>query len=117
MWLSKTIFQDTESEKPQNGSVTMSSSSNIEIGSTVMARNTDMYAPYGYCAIPPVGEEVLIVPASKGQAIMGILSKENSLDSGEIRLRSKGGATIVLRNDGSVVINSMIIDKNGVIKQ
>ena len=113
MWLSKNINTTPQEEKAQNGSVTISSADNIEAGSTVTSRNTDMYMPYGYTALPPVGEEVLIIPAGRGQAIMGTLAKFTALASGEIQLR----ATITLRNDGSVVINSLIIDKDGVIKQ
>ncbi len=117
MWLSKSLFHKTEGEKAQKGSVTISSSGNMETGSTANSRNTDMYLPYGYSALPPVGEEVLILPACKGQAIMGTLSKpKQSLQSGEIRLCSAGGATIELRNDGAVVINSLVINKNGVIE-
>ena len=117
MWLSKNINTTPQEEKAQNGSVTISSADNIEAGSTVTSRNTDMYMPYGYTALPPVGEEVLIIPAGRGQAIMGTLAKFTALASGEIQLRSQGDAIITLRNDGSVVINSLIIDKDGVIKQ
>ena len=34
---------------------------------------------------------------------------------GEIKISSKGGATIILRNDGSIELNSLVIDRNGVI--
>ena len=48
--------------------------------------------------------------------MLGTAEDASSLESGEIRIASAGGAKIILKNDGTVIINSMIIGKDGVIK-
>lgn len=114
MWISKMISQSRQSPKAEKGSVTLSSNS-LETDGTVKTRNIDAYAPYGYQCRPPVGEEVMLLPSGDGQVMIGSKAVCENLQSGEIRLKSLGGASIILKNDGSVVINSLVIDKNGVI--
>lgn len=115
MWISKMISKDNKEQKAEKGSVTLSNAS-LEAEATVKTRDISSYAPYGYQAKMPVGEEVMLLPSSDGQVVIGSKATNPNLEGGEIRLRSLGGATIVLKNDGSVVINSLVIDKNGVIK-
>ena len=40
-----------------------------------------------------------------GVVSLGVLGQEQSLSEGELMLYSKGGASIVLKNDGRVLIN------------
>lgn len=117
MWLSRKVQRQEKDVRTQKGRVTISSPERIEAGSTVSEHNIGLCQPYGYSARPPVGEEVFIIQSSDGQAVAGVRSEAQHLDSGEIRLKSKGGATLILRNDGSVEINSLVIDKNGVMKK
>ena len=115
MWMSKNMVRSkqSENEKAEKGCVTMSSNQ-LETGSTVISRGS--YAPYGYQCSMPVGEDVMIIPSDNGQAVIGALSKPSKhLAVGEIKISSKGGATIILRNDGSIELNSLVIDRNGVI--
>ena len=117
MWMSKNISagKQSESERAEKGCVTMSSTQ-LEAGSTVINRGIESYAPYGYQCSMPVGEDVMIIPSDNGQAVIGVLSKlSRHLAVGEIKISSKGGATIILRNDGSIELNSLVIDRNGVI--
>lgn len=115
MWLSKKIVKSNSDNVAESGTVTITSSNSIEANSTVNARNLPTYAPYGYNTVTPVGEQVILVPSSDGQVAVGSRCVENALESGEVCIKSKGGATVMLKNDGSVVINSLVIDKNGVI--
>lgn len=117
MWMSKNIFRKKqgENEKAEKGCVTMSTDE-LEAGSTVINRGIESYAPYGYQCSMPVGEDVMIIPSDNGQAVIGALSKPSrQLSLGEIKISSKGGACIILRNDGSIELNSLVIDRNGVI--
>ena len=41
--------------------------------------------------------------------IFGVLAKYVELDEGEVMLSSKGGASIVLKNDGRVLINGKAV--------
>lgn len=116
MWLSKMISKNTFSETAEKGSVTFSDSSQWEASASAGVRNVNSYAPYGYQSAVPVGQEVILVPSSDGQVALGTKTDTSSLETGEIRICSLGGASIILKNDGSVVINSLVVDKDGVIK-
>lgn len=115
MWISSKIKLKQNSRMAEKGSVTLSKSM-MEAGSTISKRDIESYAPYGYQSKAPVGQEVMLMPSSSGQVMIGALSKNDDLESGEIRLSSLGGATIVLKNDGTIMLNSLVIDENGVIK-
>ncbi|WP_177916823.1 hypothetical protein [uncultured Eubacterium sp.] len=117
MWMSKNLARQkyTENDKAEKGCVTMSSNE-LEAGATVINRGVENYVPYGYQCSMPVGEEVMLIPSDNGQAVIGTLSKpSNRLSPGEIKISSRGGACIILRNDGSIELNSLVIDRNGVI--
>lgn len=115
MWMSRMLSKNNALEKAEKGSVTISSASDFEAGASVNERNISSYAPYGYSYSPEVGAEVILIPSSDGQVALGTKSSAEGLESGEIRISSKGGATIELKNDGRVVINqSYVIDKRGV---
>lgn len=117
MWLSKAISKGVDAPKAEKGVVTIANQKDFEVGSSVQARNLPTYAPYGYNAVPPVGEELILVPSSDGQVALGAKSRVSSLKNGEVMITSKGGASIVLKNDGTVIINSMVISKEGVIQR
>lgn len=115
MWLSKTINKNTSDSRAQRGNVTISGSAEIEAHTGGNTKSMDSYTPYGYICAAPVGEEVAVIPSSDGVIALGTKCKAGALKSGEVMLTSLGGATVYLKNDGSVVINSLVIDKNGVI--
>ena len=115
MWMSKCLSNRQKSTVPEKGKVTLSSGQ-LEAGSTLMSRGIESYAPYGYQSNPPVGESVMIIPSNNGQAVVGALCRVESLEAGEIRLSSLGGAEILLKNDGSIVLNGLVINKHGVIE-
>ena len=108
MWLSKR-FNKTENSAAETGIVTLNSNGFTE------AAASDTFSPYGYCYCAPVGEEVLIVNGSSGTVFAGTKMITPSMEQGEIEIKSLGGACITLKNDGSVIINGLVIDKNGKI--
>lgn len=115
MWISRMLARNAESERAEKGYVTMGSGDCIEAGSSVNSRSIENYTPYGYSAAVPQGEEVILVPSSDGSVALGTRSKNEELESGEVKISSKGGASIVLKNDGRVIINgSYIINSQGV---
>lgn len=116
MWLSKKIKSSSNDDRVESGSITLSGS-NIEAESSVNVRSVSGYSPYGYSYVPPVGEEAVLIPSADGRAMLGTRLNAIGLEEGEIKISSKGGATIVLKNDGTVVINSLIISKEGKIEQ
>lgn len=61
--------------------------------------------PYGIASIPPKNECAVVLPLDDGEVSLGVLSDTEGLEEGELMLSSSGGATIVLKNDGRVLIN------------
>lgn len=115
MWISKRLRSAMQEPKAERGSVTLSDQNEIEAGGTISTRNMDAYLPYGYNSTPPVGEEVMLLPSTDGQVLIGT-KNYTKCESGEIVILSQGGARIELKNDGTIVLNSLVIDRNGVIQ-
>jgi len=114
MWLSEKLAETAASQTAQPGKVTLSQGNTFEAEAAVRSRNVRQCAPYGYCVNTPAGASVMLLPSSDGQLALGINRAPGDLEAGEIRIVSRGGASIVLKNDGSVVINNhFIINKDG----
>lgn len=115
MWMSKRIVATSEKEVAEKGKVTLSDNQ-LEAGATVTRRNIDSYAPYGYKSIPPVDEDVIMLESNDGAVVLGALSKDEDIESGEVKISSLGGAYIILKNNGDIVLNGLVIDSRGVIQ-
>ena len=63
------------------------------------------YFPYGVVSMPPAGEHAVVLPLNDGEVGLGVLPHGVSVQAGEVMLYSKGGASLVLKNDGRVLIN------------
>ena len=48
--------------------------------------------------------------AERRKGRIGVLAAAENLSEGEVMLRSSGGASIVLKNDGTVLINGRVIE-------
>ena len=58
-------------------------------------------------SIPPVKEKAVVLPLADKEVCVGVISEVSSVQPGEILLKSKGGAEVYLKNDGSVYINGV----------
>ena len=115
MWMSKRIVATSEKEFGEKGKVTLTDNQ-LEAGATVTRRNIDSYAPYGYKSVPPVDEDVIMLESNDGAVVLGALSKDEDIESGEVKISSLGGAYIILKNNGDIVLNGLVIDSRGVIQ-
>lgn len=115
MWMSKRIVATSEKKVAEKGKVTLSDNQ-LEAGATVTRRNIDSYAPYGYKSVPPVDEDVIMLESNDGAVVLGTLSKDENIESGEVKISSLGGAYIILKNNGDIVLNGLVIDSRGVIQ-
>ncbi len=68
-------------------------------------KGVEMCFPYGVVSVPPAGERAVVLPLDDGEVGLGVLKKAVGLEAGELMLYSKGGASLVLKNDGRVLIN------------
>lgn len=104
MWLSRKIAGAPRQSRAETGVVTIDGDQ-MEVAATGSSRAVAVYGPYGYYCTVPSGEDVLLVPAQAGQVAAGVKTVSDWLPPGEIMLQSAGGASIILKNDGHVVIN------------
>lgn len=115
MWLNEKMIQQNSLPEIEGASVTMGGD-RVEAVASVQQRNAAVYAPYGYAACVPAGEEVLLLSAGVTGAVAGIKMRTGRLAPGEVEITSAGGAKIRLCKDGSVKINSMTINSKGEIE-
>ena len=68
-------------------------------------KDLSLCAPYGFFSLPPGGESAVVLPLEDGEVCLGVVGSADGLEEGELMLRSKGGASLVLKNDGRVLVN------------
>lgn len=110
MWLMDYITKNSlKDAQAQKGDITQSSANSVCVNSALEHRDVSVVAPYGISYNPPVGEKSVVVPIGGRYACVGVIAEcDEALDEGELMLCSKGGASIVLKNDGSVIINGKV---------
>lgn len=116
MWISKQLAEDSGETELHTGKSTLNSNGRVEVVSSSVNRNVDMYAPYGYSFSLPAGNNVLLAKGDGEQIGIGVSVDGDELETGEIKITSFSGGYIHIRQDGSVVINGLIINRNGVIE-
>ena len=106
MWLTSFLNKDSKDTSARMGSVSGVDSKGVNVDASTQHRGLDVVAPFGIAYVPPLGEGAVVVPFDGGEACVGVLSEApEKLERGELMLYSKGGASIVLKNDGSALIN------------
>ncbi len=117
MWLSKNIGKNRENQTAENATITLNSTDETEASGSAKVRNISTYTPFGYSCAVPSGEDVLLIPSCDGSTALGTKNIPSGLEPGEIKIQSAGGAFFVLKNDGSVIINSLTITPDGKIQE
>ena len=120
MWISKKLAesnQQTFNDNAEIGNLSITTDELVAAISSCEKRGISFYTPPGIEFFPTEGQEVVLISCGNNTACAGVeMQKSTSLRSGEIRLFSHGGASILLKNDGSIVLNDEVtIDKNGAI--
>ena len=118
MWLSERLAQNSmpsQSDSPEIGNLSISTNELMAAISSCEKRGITFYTPLGIEFFPSEGQKVLLISCGNHTACAGVeMKKSSELEAGEIRLFSEGGASIMLKNDGSIILNNAVtIDKNG----
>ena len=79
-------------------------------------RGVPVYAPRGIAYRPREGDRLLLISADGVPVCVGALSTTTNLLSGELMLYSEGGAEIILKNNGEISLNGLIITSDGRIE-
>ena len=118
MWLSKKLAQQGASSQgsaAEIGTLSIATDNVIAAISSAEKRGIIFYAPLGIEFFPEESRDVLLLSCGNQTICAGVeMKKPTSIKAGEIRVFSKGGAELLLTNDGSVKINGAVtIDKRG----
>ncbi len=106
MWLTGYITKNSMSNKNAvKGNVSSSKNNRVSVESSCEHKQIKNCTPYGIVSVPPVGENAVVLPLEDGELNLGVIAKSHNLSEGEVMLFSKGGASIVLKNNGKVLIN------------
>lgn len=106
MWLMNYITQNSISAPSAvKGNVNKNDSDGIAVVSSGEHKRLKSCFPYGIVSVPPTGEKAIVLPLDDGEVGLGVISGNVGLNEGEVMLYSKGGASIILKNDGRVLIN------------
>ena len=109
MWIPKAITENDKTENAFTANVAHGSAGNVRLAEGQIGG--ELFLPYGLESVPPKGARAAAVQAGRTVCVLGTRSEEKlSLEPGEIGLYSKGGASIVLKNDGRVLINGRSIE-------
>lgn len=102
MWLTRQF------NKKSGASVTsgeVSDGKNLTVTGESVHVAPELLLPYGFSSAPPSGQQAVLV----GGMCAGVAAVQDSrLKEGEVCLYSAGGAEILLKNDGTVVINGKV---------
>lgn len=102
MWLTRQL-QKTNGVKLTSGQVQGGQEFSVQGESEY--RSPELLFPYGFSSMAESGEKAVMLDGfCAGMSAVPDLS----LEEGEVRLYSAGGAEILLRNNGSVVINGQV---------
>lgn len=106
MWLMSYITKNSiTSPNAVKGNVNKNDKDGIAVISSGEHKKLKTCMPYGVASVPPTGERAIVLPLDDGEVGLGVVAKNIELEEGELMLYSKGGASIVLKNDGRVLIN------------
>lgn len=111
MWLLKQLnaFQGGRTDA-QRGDVTGYQGSFPTVQAGEEHRNLALVGPYGMTALPAQGAAAVLLNLEGETVCAGVAhTAPDGLQPGEIQLCSAGGARILLKNDGSIHLNGMVI--------
>lgn len=107
MWINEYICgRSFEKEGASSGEISSVKSGAVTVSGTRDHAGVIQAAPYGIAYVPKAGEKAFLLPYESGTVCVGVaMEPPQTLEAGEIMLYSSGGASIVLKNDGRVLIN------------
>lgn len=112
MWISGQIADNSrKNSEISKGSVVKITPEGVTVKSGEEYKDIPLISPSGMKYVPTEGEEVAVFPMEDGAVCSPMYVKDNELDVGELMLKVPSGAYIWLRNNGQVVINGQVIEK------
>lgn len=115
------IITNTGRKSAGNGAtvaqVSYSGSSGFGALAGAERRGVPVFAPRGISYRPREGDRLLLMRADGADICVGCLASQDAVEDGELLLCSSGGARILLKSNGEISLNGLIITKDGQIIQ
>lgn len=112
MWLARRMKKTPAGEAAAEDGVVTLAGGEVAVYAQGERRGLPVYSPGGCCWRPAVDDRVLVLKlGAEGEqcCVAGKLSEpEKALEPGELMLCSRGGASIRLKNDGTVEITGAV---------
>lgn len=113
MWVNKNVSERTagSGKSAVCGKVTAvnSTGQQVNVSAEKQCVQLPLAAPPGVAFVPVQGSDAVVLPVGSGSLCIGCIMPQKDLQPGEIMLYSSGGATLVLKNDGTIVANNKVI--------
>ena len=111
MWISRYVTGNSLGRESAGVGEVRSAGTKLSVSGSDDRADVMTAAPYGIAYVPPVGTRTLVMPTDGGAVCMGVIGAPDvRLEQGELMLYSSGGARIVLKNDGRVLINGRAVE-------
>ncbi|MFU0831859.1 MAG: Lipoprotein [Oscillospiraceae bacterium] len=108
MWITQRILS-AQTSKPAAEMAKVTGSAQAQGANEY--RSLPFAGPWGIAYQPPNAAQAVIVSTSAGDTCIGTLAEKKRLNPGELLLYSSGGAEIYLKNNGDIVINGQVFQK------
>jgi hypothetical protein len=108
MWIARQLVQSPARPAGKTGR-TLPSAEGVTAQGAQEYRGAPLLAPWGVASRPPGGVRCVMLETDVSPVCGGCLTGDESLAEGELRLYSAGGASITLKNDGSVWIEGTVM--------
>lgn len=116
MWISSKLSAEAADTGVHTGKSTLNAKGSVEAVSTGVDRGVKLYTSYGYNFSLPAGTDMLLAECGGETVGLGVPAGSEDIKTGEIKITAASGAFIHLLQDGSVIINGLKINRNGVIE-
>lgn len=107
MWINEYMTEQSRKRDVATvGEVMTANNGRVAVGSTKNYAALPMIAPAGIAYVPVAGASTMVMEGAGSAVCLGVIvAPPEQLEAGELMLYSAGGASIVLKNNGKVLIN------------
>ncbi len=107
MWINEYMAaQPLGTSSAATGQIRSAANGSVAVSSTRDYGALPMLAPAGVACVPVPGASTVVMDSAGGAVCLGVVAiPPEPLEPGEVMLYSAGGASIVLKNSGKVLIN------------
>ena len=110
MKISKELSNKNKNLTCITGKVVSSADRRIAAASSDGMAQFSVVAPKGIDYVPQMNDNSVVISSENERLCIGVRRSDNpyEIQTGELALYSQGGAYIILKNDGTVIINGQI---------